>query len=155
MYSFNPLRIIKVIDEEIGDAVFCYQGTTLPELSCWERKFGIIRGGTPAIRLENGEYLTLFHSSQGGSSYVMGALCLGINPFRITKISPYPILFRGMYDPWLGYGKGTVIFPGGLVEDTDPNGNTVLRVACGVNDSSVKIVTLDKNLLLKSLISVF
>ena len=123
----------------------------------WERTWGPLRGGTPA-RLIDGEYLAFFHSSfqskLGQWWYVLGAYTFESKPpFKITKISPYPILFKGIYDTALlntaQPGK-FVIFPGGYAVERR-EGNTLLHLACGENDSNIKIITLNKDLLLKSL----
>lgn len=154
IYSFNPLQVLRVTHEERGMTQLCYKGNRSPELDRWEAKWGIIRGGTPAIRMDNGEYLALFHSSTGYySHYVMGAILFSAQPFQLKKISPYPLLFKGIYYPYRGYGKQSVIFPGGIVEDVNNEGRSVFYVACGINDTDVKILTLDKEALLKSLIS--
>jgi hypothetical protein len=42
------------------------------------------------------------------------------------------------------------IFPSGFVLETR-NGQELIHVSCGENDSSVKILTMDKDALLKSL----
>jgi predicted GH43/DUF377 family glycosyl hydrolase len=154
VYSYNPFKVLRCVDERIGAVELCHNGGLLPILSTWENKFGLIRGGTPAIRLENGEYLAFFHTFQGYSNYAMGAIVFEASPFRITKISPYPILYPGVYDSQEGYGSRAIIFPGGLVEDTDEADGDVLHIACGVNDVGVKIVTVDKEALLNSLIPV-
>lgn len=155
VYSYNPFKVLRLTNERVGGTELCYDGGSSATLTSWEKKFGSIRGGTQAIALENGEYLAFFHTFPGGySHYAMGAITFQVNPFRITKISPYPILYPGLYDSHEGYNSRAIIFPGGLVEDTNENGKAVFHVACGVNDVAVKIITMDKAALLNSLVPV-
>ena len=119
--------------------------------------WGGLRGGTPAQKVGD-EYLAFFHSSfrdrNGIIWYCMGAYTFEDQPpFRITKISNYPILFEGIYgtppmntaDP-----MKRVIFPSGFVVE-ERNGKEVIHLSCGENDASVKIITLDKNTLLRGM----
>ena len=128
------------------------QSTLLAE---WEKKWGKIRGGTPALLLDSGEYITFFHSSFREKSllwYVIGALTFeGKPPFAIKSISQWPILFKDMYKTPIAQGKNRVLralFPGGLAFDTI-QGREVFHVLCGENDTSIKLLTLDKEVLLK------
>ena len=87
----------------------------------------------------------------------MGAYTFEPNPpFRITRVSPYPILFDGIYDSEY---KNTaepckcIIFPCGYAIK-EKNRQVLLQLACGENDSAVKVITFDKDGLLESLVSV-
>jgi hypothetical protein len=74
-------------------------------------------------------------------------------PFRITGISNHPILFRGIFDtPYINTASldKRVIFPSGFVLEKQQN-KELIHVACGENDSAVKIITLDKEKLIKSM----
>jgi predicted GH43/DUF377 family glycosyl hydrolase len=74
-------------------------------------------------------------------------------PFRVTAISHYPILFKGIYDsPILNTAspKKRVIFPCGFVEEKR-DGKELIHISCGENDTATKIVTVDKKALFKSL----
>jgi len=126
----------------------------------WEKKWGMPAGGTPA-RLVDGEYLAFFHSKfrdkAGILWYVLGAYTFEAQaPFRIAKVSPYPILFEGIYDnEYLNTAEPTkcVIFPGSYaIKEHD--GKTLIQLACGENDSSVKVITFDKKELLESLVQI-
>ncbi len=118
-------------------------------------KWGVPRGGTPA-ELVDGEYLTFFHSSfkdnYGNHWYVFGAFTFEATPpFKITAVSPHPILFKEIYNsPHLNGSSSRLrcIFPSGIVLTED---NSKILVSCGENDSTVKIITFDKEALLKSL----
>ncbi len=120
----------------------------------WE--WGSPRGGTPA-ELIDGEYLTFFHSSfrdrHGGRWYTMGALTFQAHPpFKMTAISPCPILFQGIYSSKHLNGASRrlrCIFPSGFILSED---KSKILLSCGENDSSIKIITFDKEALLKSLV---
>lgn len=123
----------------------------------WVKKWGLLRGGTPA-QLINGEYLAFFHSSFRDKSgcywYVLGAYTFEKNaPFKMTRISPYPILFKGIYDTRpcnTAEARKKVIFPSGFVQARQSE-REIFYLSCGENDCAIKILTLDKEALLKSL----
>ena len=75
-------------------------------------------------------------------------------PFNLTGISKYPILFKGIYEtPFINTASidKRVIFPSGFVVENQDD-RELIHLACGENDCSVKIVTLDKEQLLKSML---
>jgi predicted GH43/DUF377 family glycosyl hydrolase len=150
-YSINPHLVFK---PERGTE----KCSTISSSSCkmtWD--WGTIRGGTPALLLDN-EYLAFFHSSKPLKShesglkemyhYFMGAYKFKREPpFNITKISSKPIIGKGFYKgPHL---EKRVVFPGGFVFD-----EKYFWVIYGRDDSEVWIVKLDRNRLLQSLVSV-
>jgi predicted GH43/DUF377 family glycosyl hydrolase len=151
VYSMSPHEILfpNLINGE------CYFGfKTHPSI---EWPWGTLRGGTPALRMDD-EYLSFFHSGTIMSSpsswnvplwhYFMGAYTFSADPpFTITKISPKPIVGEGFYTPSPYYKR--VIFPAGFVVN-DP----YIHVAYGKDDSEVWIATLNKKMLLASLIPV-
>ena len=160
-YSVNPHKILHLPDPKVNHILH----STLPksdslQLFLWENKhfgWGSLRGGTPALKIGD-EYLAFFHScfqdSKGLVWYNMGAYTFEAHPpFRITSISPYPILFKGIYssislnaaDP-----QRYVIFPVGFVIEEE-EGKEIIHLSCGENDSSIKIITLDKAKLLKTM----
>ena len=119
--------------------------------------WGPLRGGTQA-QLVDGQYLGFFHSyfidSRKVAWYLMGAYTFEAEPpFRITGISPYPILFDGIYET---EPKNTscldkyIIYPAGFVTE-ERDGKKVIQVTCGENDSAIKVVSFDQEQLLKSL----
>jgi hypothetical protein len=74
-------------------------------------------------------------------------------PFNLTGISKYPILFKEIYEtPFANTAciEKRVIFPSGFVLENQ-NGRELIQLACGENDCGIKIVTIDKENLLKSL----
>ena len=102
LYTMSPQKIFKLSDPKknsIQTAPFPFAKHA--ELQ-WSGRWGTLRGGTPA-QLVDGEYLTFFHSSfedeKGIRWYTMGAYTFeAAPPFRRTRISPHPILFKGVYD---------------------------------------------------------
>lgn len=125
--------------------------------------WGTLRGGTPAVILDNGNYLSFFHSSQlmetkqsEGKSiphYFMGAYTFSsIPPFEIISISSEPIIGKTFYDgviykPY--WSAVRVVFPGGFVFD-----DNYIWIAYGRQDHETWVVKLDKKLLYESLIPV-
>lgn len=157
----HPRQIISMDNLENPSYVEITQQRDLIENIPWNKKWGKPLGGTPA-RLVDGEYLGFFHSKfidkNGVWWYVMGAYTFEPNPpFRITRVSPHPILFKGIYDSEYqntADPSKCVIFPGSFAIKTKNNGQTLLYLACGENDSAIKILTMDKEALLDSLILV-
>jgi len=125
--------------------------------------WGIIRGGTPALLLDTGEYLAFFHSvkkmetvhSKGKevSHYFMGAYKFSAEfPFQITAFSSEPIVGKGFYSgkaykPY--WGSIQCVFPAGLILDGD-----TIYISYGRQDHEIWIAKLDKSKLLSSLSSV-
>jgi hypothetical protein len=124
-------------------------------------KWGIPRGGTPAILID-GEYLSFFHSSfedeKGIIWYIMGAYTFAsVPPFQMTRISPCPFLFKGIYSTPHGEianPKIRSIYPAGLIYERR-DGRDVIAVSCGENDSAIKIISMDKQALFSSLQTIF
>lgn len=127
----------------------------------WSLKWGIPRGGTPALEVD-GQYLSFFHSSfedrKGIVWYVMGAYTFSKNaPFQIERISPYPIIFKEAYThPHHKDANPRIrsLFPTGFIQITKSTRSS-LFVSCGANDSGVKILELDQNSLLNSLENIY
>lgn len=104
--------------------------------------WGVIRGGTPPLRLASGEFMTFFHSSM---AYPVGPhwrryysavyLFEPAPPFKITKISRRPILAGSeedghTADPRKESWKPFVVFPGGVI----PHDDGGFFVSYGIND---------------------
>lgn len=121
----------------------------------WPKAWGQMRGGTPARKISEDEYLAFFHSSfcdgAGVRWYIMAAYTFEAKaPYKINKVSSYPIVFEGAYDTPSYRNDLKVLFPSGFViENRDQK--EIIHVSCGENDMGVKIITLDKEALLKSL----
>lgn len=126
----------------------------------WLKAWGKPLGGTPA-RLVGEEYLSFFHSKfkdrDGIVWYVMGAYTFEAkSPYRVTKVSPHPILYKGIYDVEYrntAEPKGCIIFPSGFAFSV-LHGREVIHLSCGENDSATKILTFDKEFLLETLVPV-
>jgi predicted GH43/DUF377 family glycosyl hydrolase len=172
-YQMSPRKLLELPNLQVSEL----KNVTLPkEISYyalpWPKIFGEVRGGSAAIKIGD-EYLGFFHSSfaeekdekndvkkEGRSTkkelrwYVMGAYTFEAKPpFRVTSISNYPILFRGIFEtPYTNTASFTkkVIFPGGFVIEKQGD-KELIHLACGENDAGVKIVTFDKEKLLKSM----
>ncbi len=124
--------------------------------------WGTLRGGTPALPLNDQEYLAIFHSStemptvqSNGkkiSHYFMGAYTFAAGPpFSIKRISQKPIVGQNFYN---GPAHKTwkplrVVFPCGLHFD-----DKHVWISYGRQDHEVWIAKLDKIKLLESLLPV-
>lgn len=150
-YSLNPHE---VIHPNLVNG-FCYPGFESQANINWN--YGRLRGSTPPL-LVDGEYLAFFHSGIVTTSesswhipmwhYYMGAYTFSASPpFKITKISPYPIIGDEFYTK--SHHEKRVIFPGGFVV-TDSS----IYVAYGKDDFEIWIATIDRKALKKSLVFV-
>ncbi|MBX9744841.1 MAG: hypothetical protein K2X08_06500 [Chlamydiales bacterium] len=157
LHTINPQKVIKLSDPKKQPmASISFHSLALH----WPGKWGQIRGGTPA-QLVDDEYLIFFHSSfedsKGIRWYTMGASTFeAIPPFRMTRISRYPILFKGIYEtPIAGVAHPGVrsIYPVGFVFEKGDE-EEVIHVSCGENDSSIKIITISKNTLFSHLLDI-
>ncbi len=157
---FHPRSILQINNSFDPENVEIHQQSASMASIPWNKKWGKPLGGTPA-RLIDGEYLAFFHSKftdkTGIYWYVFGAYTFESSPpFRIKAVSPHPILFKGIYDSeYLNTAEPAkcVIFPGGFAIK-EANGREQILLTCGENDSSIKLITFDKDELLQSLVSV-
>lgn len=156
VYSHDPVHIMKPI---LGQGRSMHIIQYKPEHT-W--KWGDLRGGTPAL-LVDGEYLTFFHAHLGGFDFegetlqrqtVMGALTFSAHPpFRLKKISKYPLIAEGFYgwplhlSRW-GWGLRRNIFPGGFVVKGDE-----IYIAYGKDDHEVWIVKFKKKDIYENMVS--
>ncbi len=136
--------------------------TVVSTISKLDWNWGELRGGTPAI-LENGEYLSFFHSGVNIQSiysngkvilhYFTGAYTFQKDPpFAITKISPQPIIEKGFYSPphYKPYWKSVrVVFPCGILCEEE-----YIWVTYGRQDHESWVAKFDKKKLLSSLVDV-
>lgn len=127
----------------------------------WE--WGEIRGGTPAVKLNDEHYLGFFHSSihlktihsnhMPVQHYFIGAYIFSSQPpFKIQYISPEPIVgpnfYKGKsYEPY--WHPVCAIFPCGLVIQENQ-----IWISYGRQDHEIWIAKIDKKKLLDSLIHV-
>jgi predicted GH43/DUF377 family glycosyl hydrolase len=158
-YRVSPHKILSLPNPQVGDLHFLLFKDYIPPFTVpWnERQWGEICGGTPPQKIGD-QYLGFFHSHFtdffGHLWYVMGAYTFSASPpFNLTAISQYPIMFKGIYEAIPGNAahlNKKVIFPCGFVIKEE-NGKEVIHLSCGENDAAIKILTLDKEQLLKSL----
>lgn len=166
VYSFMPSVVLKALQEGSGTGVILNETTPIGTdpvgkvAGMWTKKWGDIRGGTPAVKVGE-QYVTFFHSQfqvRHQFCYLMGVATLGSTPpFRMTRISRRPILFKKMFSaprypkfPFALAPHVHVVFPGGFVEGRYQD-REVFHVVYGDNDSAIGVVTIDKEMLLKTL----
>lgn len=153
--NINPHHVLRTTSEPYVCETLAFSHETLQ----WD--WGILRGGTPALR-DGEEYLAFFHSSKTVPTvqsegkniqhYVMGAYTFqGHPPFKLTRISPVPIIAHTFYkEPYYKTWKPLrVVFPSGFVFD-----DKHIWVSYGRQDHEVCIIKLDKEALYKSLVPV-
>ena len=154
-YSIQPHRVL-LPWPSVG-----YCETVGDTLGNFKWNWGTIRGGTPALKVDN-NYLAFFHSLKGIVSvqsnevmmthYFIGAYTFDPEPpFAVNAVSPHPIVgnsfYQGpMYKTWKPL---RVVFPGGYVFDEN-----FIWIVYGRQDHESWVVKLDKNKLLESLVPV-
>ncbi len=158
-YHLSPHKLLELPepDKPLVNSLNFPDHPSLPMLPWKDTIWGLPRGGAAPQRIGD-EYLGFFHSSfkdeEGISWYLMGAYTFEAKaPFALTGISHYPILFKGIYDsPPLNTANPNLrcIFPAGFAFE-NRDGKELIHVSCGENDSNIKILTMDKEALLKSL----
>lgn len=148
-YSLKPHRVLQVEDPKTG---VLKEFSNCPKSLPW-KEWGSPRGGTPAVLLNENEYIGFFHSyfdHNGMLWYVMGAYVFEAKPpFCLTKISQYPVMFEGAYDTPLSEAAPKdrrVLFPMGLIVEQNK-----IIISAGENDTSSKIIVLDRQKFLESL----
>jgi len=145
IYSDEP-RVILEVDSDTGE---CSEVARYP--TEWQWQWGEIRGGTPALQLDDA-LLTFFHSSipsnlkksRGGRLYVMGAYIFDAHfPFTPRKVTAVPL---GEKEYYTKENRHNVVFPGGLAIEEH-----LIHVAWGKNNKQIHITTFNKAKLLHSL----
>lgn len=155
IYTTSPYQIIKV-----GNVNNKLESKILPIIEhriddVWQKDaWGEIRGGSPA-RLVDGVYITFFHSWKrhtGCWYYVMGAYAFEAKPpFKVLAITPHPIIFDEMYSAPHRIKKLHALYPAGFAIERKGK-KTLLHVSCGENDTSIRIVTIDKKALFRAMV---
>lgn len=156
-YSLTPHRILYPV---LGSTGHCETLVSSESLIDWN--WGELRGGTPGLLDDNGDYLSFFHSSKRMATthsngkemihYFMGAYTFSRDfPFTITQISTQPIIGKQFYNgaeykPY--WGSVRVVFPCGFIDDK------YIWIAYGRQDHEMWITKLDKKKLYASLIPV-
>jgi predicted GH43/DUF377 family glycosyl hydrolase len=162
VYSITPQIIYEIdLKKRILQAFFTPKDSYLNFQNSWVPYFGKPCGGATVVDLEN-EYLNIFHSSvrerqTGVSWYLMGAYTFEKEPpYRLKAYTKNPIYFEDIYSSKTTNPHGNnkkIIYPAGVVRKFE-NGRHVLHVSCGENDSAIKIVTIDEDKFLSSMVKV-
>jgi hypothetical protein len=150
----TPHKILQPLFE--GSGVCATYALTSRDLN-W--KWGDLRGGTPALRIDNERYLSFFHSSIPLASkhsdgreiphYFMGAYTfMAASPFAITHISPEPIVGKDFYKgpAYKTHKPLRVVFPGGFIMN-----KRFIWVVYGRQDHELWVVKMEREGLLRSL----
>jgi len=157
-YSLFPHKILYPLCDNSGRCRTYV--TTYPSI-VWE--WGDLRGGTPAVLIDDNYYLGFFHSSKNMKSlhsncletlhYFMGAYLFESQPpFTIKKISPEPIVAENFYfgENYAPYWKPiNAVFPCGIFCEDE-----YIWVSYGRQDHEMWLAKIDKRKLLDSLINV-
>jgi predicted GH43/DUF377 family glycosyl hydrolase len=157
-YSLLPHRILQ---PDLSTGVCTTINLTRGQIH-WN--WGVLRGGTPALPIDNTQYLAFFHSvlnlpsvqSQGRTmpTYFIGAYTFNCNPpFQITQMSSDPIIVKGFYsgqnyEPF--WNPVNVIFPCGYIYDDQH-----IFVSYGRQDHEIFILKIDRVGLMNSLIPIY
>lgn len=153
VYSISPHIIFKPVIETST----CLQVAETDDEVSWD--WGILRGGTPALEIEEG-YLSIFHSVQKMKTvqsegkdilhYFMGAYIFDKSPpFHVKAISTTPLFCEGMFEgeTYQRYwGSVCCVFPCGLIVD-----DKYLWISYGRQDHEIWILKVDRKGLLDSL----
>jgi hypothetical protein len=157
IYSTSPYKILEIDNSTELPSVKNISGCSDGVDAVWQKDvWGPIRGGTPA-RLVDGVYITFFHSMKyfpdfKSLFYVMGAYTFEAEPpFKILAITPNPIFFKDVYSAPHRFNKLHSIYPAGFVIEKKSD-KTLLHVSCGENDTAIRIVSIDKDALLRSMV---
>lgn len=157
-YSLKPHKILQPL---LNGSKTCLSICSSMPSIVWE--WGELRGGTPALPIDDNQYLAFFHSAkvlatvhsdyQEVPHYFMGAYLFSREaPFAIKQISPEPICGQGFYRgySYVPYWHPVqVVFPCGFIFDEQ-----FIWVAYGRQDHEMWIVKLDRQGLLESMIQV-
>jgi predicted GH43/DUF377 family glycosyl hydrolase len=160
IHSIPKKLLLKLDLMDLSNCSLEYQQDKIPEqIREWEKNWGKIRGGTPAV-LSEGEYWLFFHSEyipklkgMEMHNYVMGALVLEKEfPFHPKRISKEPIVFNGMYTSSFRRSNIFTVYPAGVHYDDKKR---VFNVSIGENDRGMKVLTLDKEALEKGMLDIY
>ncbi|OGN55501.1 MAG: hypothetical protein A3D96_02580 [Chlamydiae bacterium RIFCSPHIGHO2_12_FULL_44_59] len=149
IYGEDPHTVLEC-DPSTG---YCRRISERLEDLDWD--YGIIRGGTPALKVDD-QFLTFFHSSIENPDiyerrvYFMGAYAFDpYFPFAIRAYTPSPIGLAEYYEETSSKKDRSkkVVFPGGFIRE----GNKI-HVAWGKDDKRVMISTMDLEQLLHQMV---
>lgn len=156
-YSLSPHRIFRYLPLTGSCETF---SETQPQVN-WD--WGILRGGTPGIKINENSYLSFFHSSKLMKSeqsddkdmlhYFMGAYTFSTEPpFEIQQISSKPIVGKNFYNGekyTFFWHPVRVVFPVGFILE-----EKIISVFYGRQDHELWVAHFDRQKLLTSLVEV-
>ncbi len=163
IYSFDDLSLFtidfvekKIVVEPYGTEKM---GGNYP--FAWLKKYGFLRGGAPVFYAED-RFWAFFHSyfkiktpvsnyeDRKDFFYVGGLVTFTIKPsIHFDKISRFPLLYEGAFSTKrVRCFDKMVIYPSGCVYDKE---SRVVLLAVGENDSGIKLLKADLDLLKKSM----
>lgn len=161
--DINPMFVVKLSGDMfttiagLRQMVEFVSNSTLKSMT-W--KYGILRGGTNAILVDEWTYLALFHSQakvpgSQMSTYFMGAYTFTSQPpFQLLAVSRFPIVHPSLYSgPTFNLyrrkaASNYIVFPMSLFLGRDP---AYVYVSLGTQDRFGWIARLNKKELLASL----
>ena len=152
IHTLQNFKVLKLDLEDLSNVHLVYESANkIEEISNWEKKWGMARGGSPAV-LVDGEYWMFFHSfyrpKTGGidmHNYICGAMVFdGKPPFLPKRMLKDPIVFHGMYTSKFRRANTYTTYPAGVVYDPKRD---LFLVSIGENDRVMKVLTIPRNYL--------
>jgi hypothetical protein len=149
IHTLQNFKVLKLDLQDLSQASVFYETINLiPEIKIWDKKWGMARGGSPAV-LANGEYWMFFHSfyrpETGGidiHNYVCGAMVFdSIPPFLPKRMLIDPIVFNGMYTSNFRRTNTYTAYPAGVVYDSEED---LFLVSIGENDRVMKVLSIPR-----------
>lgn len=144
-YEISPHVILEPSLQDGSCEMLEFNSDTDEQVKIIEWPYGIIRGGTPALLVDD-KYLGFFHSSRMDKitkkyTYYIGAYTFSNTPpFTIDRVSISPFFHPDFYStPKNAKTTSRVVFPGGFVIKNDK-----IYLCYGENDDAIKIMVLDK-----------
>ncbi len=148
IYNTEPFRVLQIL---LGTNSTVTMSTDHRRIDWeWADSNGL-RGGTPAILINDDEYLTFFHSNTWLGEirqFFMGALIFSAHyPFLPKKISKIPLIGDNFYRwpiyvaKW-GWGPSRVVYPGGLLMRGED-----IYIVYGLDNHEVWVAKVNKNTL--------
>lgn len=157
-YSLSPHLIFR----PLFNGGECEGFTQSESVSDKDWDWGILRGGTPGLKIDSHSYLAFFHSSKQMKTvhsekvmphYFIGAYTFSVEPpFEITQMSSEPIVAKGFYSGKLYeryWGSVRAVFPGGFIFDEN-----YIWIFYGRQDHEACVIKLDRKGLLESLVPI-
>eukprot|EP01040_Poterioochromonas_malhamensis_P011993 gene11993-13091_t len=160
IHSISPTRIFRFIEKYPNNQTARYEEIKVDyrgrQRLPWKEEYGLLRGGTPAIRLQGKNshlYLMMFHSVYSFRDYYMGAITFCAKPpFRIHSMSPVPIVNLNFYSgKRMSRKVPYVVFPTSLVLSNE--GQEVM-LSFGHQDKQGYLAKFSLQSLLNSLVNV-